>query len=238
MVFIESIEIKGFKTFGNENNILNFSPNFNGIIGPTGSGKSNIFNAFKLVLGLHSPINFQSPGFVNEANPDSPATIKAIINNTIVDQPKRIILESEISKNFDQIRYTMNGQLSTDSEIREKIQICRFFDQYIIKNIIEESSIEFDYNIFDIITSLIKLNLNPVYIFNNIDTSLDIIDVRRLAELLQTLSKKSQIIMITHRDIAMRSVDNLYGVTKLRGNSKVIPVEISNNGTLRAKSLD
>ena len=43
---LQSLEIKGFKSFANET-IINFSENVTGIVGPNGSGKSNIVDAIR-----------------------------------------------------------------------------------------------------------------------------------------------------------------------------------------------
>ncbi len=47
---LQSLEIKGFKSFANET-VINFGADVIGIIGPNGSGKSNIVDAIRWVLG-------------------------------------------------------------------------------------------------------------------------------------------------------------------------------------------
>jgi len=48
-LFLDSLSLRNFATF--ENQEVEFNPNFNGIVGETGSGKSLILDAFQLVLG-------------------------------------------------------------------------------------------------------------------------------------------------------------------------------------------
>ncbi len=52
-MFIESIEIDNFKSYGKKTKIY-FKPGFTVIIGPNGSGKSNIGDAILFVLGIRS----------------------------------------------------------------------------------------------------------------------------------------------------------------------------------------
>lgn len=47
---IDSLNIKGFKSFGNECN-FHFNSGFTAIVGPNGSGKSNILDALRWILG-------------------------------------------------------------------------------------------------------------------------------------------------------------------------------------------
>ncbi|MCF8058159.1 MAG: AAA family ATPase [Bacteriovoracaceae bacterium] len=51
-LFLKTITLRNFATF--ENQDIKFHPNFNGIIGETGSGKSLILDAFQLLLGARS----------------------------------------------------------------------------------------------------------------------------------------------------------------------------------------
>ena len=52
-MYLKSIEIIGFKSFGKKAN-LEFNSNVSAIVGPNGSGKSNVAEAFRFVLGEQS----------------------------------------------------------------------------------------------------------------------------------------------------------------------------------------
>ncbi len=52
-MYLKSIEISGFKSFGKKS-LLEFNVPISGIVGPNGSGKSNVAEAFRFVLGEQS----------------------------------------------------------------------------------------------------------------------------------------------------------------------------------------
>lgn len=53
-MYIKSVVIDGFKTYGNRVEAPNFDPQFTAITGPNGSGKSNFLDAITFVLGMQS----------------------------------------------------------------------------------------------------------------------------------------------------------------------------------------
>ncbi|HUX99437.1 MAG TPA: chromosome segregation SMC family protein, partial [Candidatus Deferrimicrobium sp.] len=87
-----------------------------------------------------------------------------------------------------------------------------------------------------LIFAMQKVDPSPFYVFDEIDAALDVMNVRKVAKVIEQISKESQCIMITHRDIAMRYTNQLYGVTNLNGVSKVISVALTDEGTLQALS--
>ncbi|MFX1451292.1 MAG: chromosome segregation protein SMC, partial [Promethearchaeota archaeon] len=87
-----------------------------------------------------------------------------------------------------------------------------------------------------LIFAMQKVEPSPFYILDEIDAALDVMNVRRVAKVIEKMSKESQCILITHRDIAMRYADLLYGVTNIKGISKVVSVELSDESTLRELS--
>ncbi len=87
-----------------------------------------------------------------------------------------------------------------------------------------------------LIFAMQKVDPSPFYIFDEIDAALDVMNVRKVAKLIEQISHESQCIMITHRDIAMRYTNQLYGVTNIKGVSKVISVALTDEGTLKALS--
>lgn len=51
-MFIKSIVLQGFKSYGNRVEITDFDPEFNAITGLNGTGKSNILDSICFVLGI------------------------------------------------------------------------------------------------------------------------------------------------------------------------------------------
>ena len=87
-----------------------------------------------------------------------------------------------------------------------------------------------------LIFAMQKVDPSPFYVFDEIDAALDVMNVRKVAKVIEHISHESQCVMITHRDIAMRYTNQLYGVTNLNGVSKVISVALTDEGTLKALS--
>lgn len=51
-MFIKSVVIDGFKSYGTRTEIKGFDPEFNAITGLNGTGKSNILDSICFVLGI------------------------------------------------------------------------------------------------------------------------------------------------------------------------------------------
>lgn len=51
-MYVKSVIIDGFKSYGNRVEINGFDPQFNAITGLNGTGKSNILDAICFVLGI------------------------------------------------------------------------------------------------------------------------------------------------------------------------------------------
>lgn len=52
IMYIKSIVVDGFKSYGTRTEILGFDPEFNAITGLNGTGKSNILDSICFVLGI------------------------------------------------------------------------------------------------------------------------------------------------------------------------------------------
>lgn len=64
-------------------------------------------------------------------------------------------------------------------------------------------------------------------IMDEIDASLDEINVFRFNDLLQVIGEKSQIIMITHNKKSMEFAETLFGITmEKKGASKIVSVNL------------
>jgi len=69
------------------------------------------------------------------------------------------------------------------------------------------------------------------YIFDEIDASLDKQNSKKLSMLLKRLSIKSQFIVVSHNDALISNADTVIGVTKRKGESRVVGVQLLNKNT-------
>ncbi|MHA1839367.1 MAG: chromosome segregation protein SMC, partial [Candidatus Ranarchaeia archaeon] len=65
----------------------------------------------------------------------------------------------------------------------------------------------------------------PFYIFDEIDASLDDVNADRIATLIKTLSKNSQFVIVSLRDVTVAKADKLIGVTRHHGKSTILTVD-------------
>ncbi|MCK5344612.1 MAG: AAA family ATPase, partial [Candidatus Heimdallarchaeota archaeon] len=65
----------------------------------------------------------------------------------------------------------------------------------------------------------------PFYIFDEIDASLDDVNADRIATLIKSLSKNSQFIVVSLRDVTVAKGDKLIGVTRRHGKSTILTVK-------------
>ncbi len=121
---LNSIEIKGFKSFGNPT-ILYFDENVTGVVGPNGSGKSNVVDAFRWVLGeqkskelrLEQMGDILFNGSLNKKQANM-AEVSITFDNT------KNILPIE----FNNVKITRTLYRNGDSEYRINEIICRLKD--------------------------------------------------------------------------------------------------------------
>ena len=71
--------------------------------------------------------------------------------------------------------------------------------------------------------------------FDEVDAALDETNVGRLADLLHSLSKETQFLLVTHSKRMMHAADMIYGVTMQEpGVSKVVSVKLGGHEQQRA----
>jgi len=76
--------------------------------------------------------------------------------------------------------------------------------------------------------SIYSINPSPFYVFDEVDASLDDVNIGRFLTLMKKFSEKQQIILITHQKRTMEIADTIYGVTmQPEGVSKIISEKIS-----------
>ena len=126
-MYIESIEIYGFKTFVNNTKII-LSKGVNCIVGPNGSGKSNIVDAMRFLFGenklsLLRVTETADLVFAGSSTREAmnTASVKVIINNEDRQLPiktPRVIIERRLIKGSDS-RYLLNGEGSSLQDVLE-----------------------------------------------------------------------------------------------------------------------
>lgn len=76
--------------------------------------------------------------------------------------------------------------------------------------------------------SIFATNYSPFYVFDEIDASLDEMNLNRFTWLVKKFSEGRQVIIITHQKKTMEIADNIYGVTmQSSGVSKIISEKVS-----------
>lgn len=73
--------------------------------------------------------------------------------------------------------------------------------------------------------SLYLLKPAPFCIFDEVDAPLDDANIAKFNNIIKDFSKNSQFIIVTHNKKTMQAVDVMYGVTMVKGISKVVPVD-------------
>ena len=98
-MYLKSIELSGFKSFGRKS-VLDFRSPISAIVGPNGSGKSNIAEAFRFVLGEQSMKSMRgrkSEDLIWNGGKDAPRANRASVKLTL-DNRRR-----ELSVDFDEV---------------------------------------------------------------------------------------------------------------------------------------
>ena len=73
--------------------------------------------------------------------------------------------------------------------------------------------------------ALYLLKPAPFCIFDEVDAPLDDANIAKFNNIVKDFSANSQFVIVTHNKKTMESVDIMYGVTMVRGISRVVPVD-------------
>ena len=121
---LRSLQIKGFKSFGNETTI-NFNDEIIGIVGPNGSGKSNIVDAIRWVLGEQKSKELRLEKMVDVIFNGTKSKRKAgmaMVSMTFENSKKLIPVE------FDNVKISRILYDTNESEYRINDVPCRLKD--------------------------------------------------------------------------------------------------------------
>jgi len=116
-MYLKSIELSGFKSFGKKTELV-FGSSIAGVVGPNGSGKSNVAEAFRFVLGEQSMKSMRSKKGEDLIWGGSPALarmnragVKVVFDNStrLLDIDfKEVVIERVVFRD-GQNEYLMNG---------------------------------------------------------------------------------------------------------------------------------
>ncbi|MDE1833535.1 MAG: chromosome segregation protein SMC [Candidatus Micrarchaeota archaeon] len=70
-------------------------------------------------------------------------------------------------------------------------------------------------------------NKMAFYVFDEIDSSLDKLNAKKLSLLIKELAKQSQMIVVSHKDTMLLHADNVIGVAKKDGESQVVGLNVT-----------
>ncbi|MEM3497892.1 MAG: AAA family ATPase, partial [Conexivisphaerales archaeon] len=129
MVYISKLEVRGFKSF-EKNVTIEFTPGFNAVSGQNGSGKSNIIDAIRFVLGENSPKSLRESkmsSLINERAKIKQARVSIhIVNNdhALPVQEETVVITRELLEDGSQ-KYFLNGKRSTRNAIIDLLLSAR-----------------------------------------------------------------------------------------------------------------
>src|SRR6185437_16089768 len=116
-MYLKSIELAGFKSFGKKTELVFTSP-IASIVGPNGSGKSNVAEAFRFVLGEQSMNSMRSKrgeDLIWGGSPAMPrmnrACVKVTFNNSkrLLDIDFDEVVIERVVYRDGQNEYLLNG---------------------------------------------------------------------------------------------------------------------------------
>lgn len=136
---------------------------------------------------------------------------------------------SRKKKKVSEENETQNGndlEDDTEDEQNEGVEISVSLPRKKIKGLEMLSGGERTLTSAALIFALSQVNPPPFLILDEIDASLDEVNSRRFGDMLQDLSKKSQLVMVSHNRETMGRAGALYGVTMSGdGVSKLLSVK-------------
>ncbi len=149
---------------------------------------------------------------------------------------------ARINENFGQVftRLFHGGQAFlrlTDAENQAEsgLEIVASPPGKKLQNVLLLSGGEKALTAISLLVGIFQFQPSPFCVLDEVDAALDETNVGRLADLLHTLSKETQFLLVTHSKRMMHSADMIYGVTMQEpGVSKVISVKLGGQEQQRA----
>jgi chromosome segregation protein len=149
---------------------------------------------------------------------------------------------AKINENFSQVfaRLFQGGQAFlrvTDQENQAEsgLEIVASPPGKKLQNVLLLSGGEKALTALALLVGIFQFQPSPFCVLDEVDAPLDETNVGRLAELLHSLSKDTQFLLVTHSKRMMQAADMIYGVTMQElGVSKVVSVRLGGNEQKRA----
>jgi chromosome segregation protein len=149
---------------------------------------------------------------------------------------------AKINENFGVVfaRLFQGGQAFlrlTDAENQDEsgLEIVASPPGKKLQNVLLLSGGEKSLTALALLVGIFQFQPSPFCALDEVDAALDETNVGRLADLLHSLSKETQFLLVTHSKRMMQSADMIYGVTmQERGVSKVVSVRIGGHEQQRA----
>ena len=193
---------------------------------------------YKETAERHSFLETQRTDLM-ESIENTQATIKEI------DQISREKFDeafARINENFGQVftRLFHGGQAFlrlTDAENQAEsgLEIVASPPGKKLQNVLLLSGGEKALTAISLLVGIFQFQPSPFCVLDEVDAALDETNVGRLADLLHTLSKETQFLLVTHSKRMMHAADMIYGVTMQEpGVSKVVSVKLGGQEQQRA----
>jgi len=149
---------------------------------------------------------------------------------------------AKINENFSQVftRLFKGGQAFlrlTDQENQAEsgLEIVASPPGKKLQNVLLLSGGEKALTALALLVGIFEFQPSPFCVLDEVDAALDETNVGRLADLLHSLSKETQFLLVTHSKRMMQSADMIYGVTMQEpGVSKVVSMRLGANEQQRA----
>ena len=143
----------------------------------------------------------------------------------------------KINEEFNRVFKSLFGggkgilELTSEEDILESgIKITAQPPGKKLQNMLLLSGGERAFTAISLLFAIQSLKPSPFCVLDEIEAALDDANVYRFAEYLQTLSRETQFIVITHRKGTMESADALYGITmQEKGISTLVSVNLIEN---------
>jgi chromosome segregation protein len=149
---------------------------------------------------------------------------------------------AKINENFGQVftRIFHGGQASlrltdVENQAESGLEIVASPPGKKLQNVLLLSGGEKALTALALLIGIFQFQPSPFCVLDEVDAALDETNVGRLADLLYSLSKETQFLLVTHSKRMMHSADLIYGVTMQEpGVSKVISVRLGGHDQQRA----